>query len=52
MTAALLATLLSLTGASLAALDWPQYLGEGRDGVYKGPPLVAQAAQAVRDRPR
>jgi outer membrane protein assembly factor BamB len=39
-TAALLATLLSLTGASLAALDWPQYLGEGRDGVYKGPPLA------------
>ena len=20
--------------------DWPQYLGEGRDGVYKGPPLA------------
>src|SRR5688500_671648 len=39
-TAVLLAALPGLTRLSLAAVDWPQYLGEGRDGVYKGPPLA------------
>jgi outer membrane protein assembly factor BamB len=38
-TAVLVAALPGLTRLNLAALDWPQYLGEGRDGVYKGPPL-------------
>ncbi len=38
-TAALLATLPGLR-LGLAAVDWPQYLGEGRDGVYKGAPLA------------
>ena len=39
-TAVLLAALPGLTRLSLAAVDWPQYLGEGRDGVYKGTPLA------------
>jgi outer membrane protein assembly factor BamB len=38
--AALIATLVGLLGVPLTAGDWPQYLGEGRDGVYKGPPLA------------
>src|SRR4030095_4919144 len=38
--------LLSLIGCvllgwtTLAARDWPQYLGPNRDGVYSGPPLA------------
>ena len=40
LTTAVLLALPGLTWLSLAAVDWPQYLGEGRDGVYKGPPLA------------
>lgn len=30
----------TLSGAALAAADWPQFLGPARNGVYDGPPLA------------
>ena len=30
-----------VAGAGLAAHDWPQFLGPGRNGVYSGPPISA-----------
>jgi len=36
------ATILILAaGAVVSAVDWPQFLGPSRDGVYSGPPLSA-----------
>jgi outer membrane protein assembly factor BamB len=40
VTAVLVTTFPAVTRLGTAAADWPQYFGEGRDGIYKGPPLA------------
>jgi|TARA_B100000686_G_scaffold287118_1_gene312371 outer membrane protein assembly factor BamB len=34
----------AISGVSLIAQDWPQFLGPGRDGVYEGPALAREWA--------
>jgi hypothetical protein len=37
---ALIAALVLIAGLEAAAVDWPQFLGTDRNGVYTGPPLA------------